>query len=168
MKLVKYIFTFLLLLNFACSQSNGCIERITIPDNVIKKGTSYVFEPSSWIDLPCDYDVSNLLNVSEVLQNFSYEVINYDFTPDTGNNSSKLQFEVKLKNNNNFDVEGLPIFVMRVDGVESSVNYEGISGNCATISSNGFCTLKYTKETSFDTNITKSLELVSIKFLLAK
>ncbi|WP_157663271.1 hypothetical protein [Polaribacter sp. SA4-12] len=169
MKFVNTLFLiFFVAFNFGCSEGNNCAERITVPDNVIKTSTGYTFEPSYWIDLPCDYDVTTLLDVSEVLQNFSYEMISFNFNPDTGNNTSKLEFEVALKNNNNFAVEGVPVFLMRTDGLESSENYTGNNGSCNTINANKTCTFSFTKEVSLYVEIINSVELVSVKYLLIK
>jgi hypothetical protein len=169
MKFVKALFLLLFVaINFRCSEGNNCVERITVPDNVIKTSTGYTFEPSYWVDLPCNYDLTALLDVSDNLQNFSYEVIHFNFNPDTGNNTSKLEFEVILKNNNGFEVEGVPIFLMRIDGVESNENYLGNNGSCNTINANETCTFNFTKEVSLDDEVINSVELVSVKYLLIK
>lgn len=169
---MKFSSAFIALITFflciSCAQNYGCVERVTVPDNVKKTATGLVFEPSYWIDLPCDYDLSTLLDVSEVLQNFSYEVIRYNYIPDTGNNTSKLQFELQFSNNNTFDVTGLPIFTMRADGVEFNTSYTSTNGNCSNITSNAICTLTYEKETSLELEKIETLELVSVKYLLAK
>lgn len=169
MKFAKVFFLlFFVAIIFSCSEGNNCAERITVPDNVIKTSTGYTFEPSYWVDLPCDYDVTTLLDVSEVLTNFSFEVISFNFNADTGNNTSKLEFEVSLKNNNNFAVEGIPVFLMRTDSVESNENYLGNNGSCNTINANETCTFNYTKEISLDDEVINSVELVSVKYLLIK
>ncbi len=168
MKKIVILFSFLSLFIFSCSQDNGCIERIAVPDNVTKNGNVFTFEPSYWIDLPCDYDFTEFNKVSEVLKNFSYNLVDYNFIANTGNNTSKLQFEVILKNNNSFDVEGLPIFIMRKDGVEISKNYIDNTNKCTVIAANASCSFIYNKETSLDDEQTQSLEFVSVKFLLPK
>ena len=161
------ILLFLVGFTFGCSEGNNCIERITVPDNVIKTSTGYSFEPSYWIDLPCDYDydLNPILDVAEVLPNFTYNVLSFNFNADTGNNTSKLEFVVELKNNNDFAVEGAPIFLMRTDGVESNQNYIGNNENCNIIDANETCTFSYTKETSLDDETINSVELVSVKYL---
>lgn len=171
MKFTKVlIILFFVGFTFGCSEGNNCIERITVPDNVIKTSIGYTFEPSYWIDLPCDYnyELNPILDVSEVLPNFFFEVISFNFNADTGNNTSKLEFEVALKNNNNFAVEGVPIFLMRTDGLELSTNYTGNHGNCNTINANETCTFSYTKEVALDVEIINSVELVSVKYLVIK
>jgi hypothetical protein len=168
MKLKQLAFLFLSCVCITCADNYGCVERVTVPDSVLKNGNEFTFEPSYWIDLPCDYDTSTLLDVSDVLQNFSYEIVHYKYTSDTGNTTSKLEFEIVLKNNNSFGVEGLPIFLMRADGVEFNASYTSKNVSCSSIASNGSCTLKYDKTTTLDLNKIKSLEIVSIKYLLYK
>ena len=164
MKFIKYLF--LLLLILGCSEESDCIKRITVPDNLVKTSSGYTFIPSYTVDVPCEFDEENEIKVAEILKNFSYEVVNFNFTSNTGNNTSKLEFEVILKNGNDFSVEGTPIFSMRTDNVEFSTNYQGISGNCSSIDANGNCIFKYSKEASLDLGIVKSIELISIKYLL--
>ena len=164
MKFLKYFFLFFLITS--CSDDSDCIKRITVPDNMVKTSSGFTFIPSYTVDVPCEFDEENEIKVAEVLKNFSYEVVSFNFTPDTGNNTSKLEFEVILKNGNNFSVEGTPIFSMRTDNVEFSTNYQGSNGNCTTIDANGNCVFKYSKEASLDLGIVKSIELTSIKYLL--
>lgn len=164
----KRLLVLLFVFTFGCSEENNCVERITVPDNVIKTNLDYTFVPSYWVDLPCDYDLEDLLDVSTVLKNFSYEVISYNFSLNTVNNTYKIDFIVELKNNNNFDVEGAPIFLMRINGIESNTSYTGNNGNCNTINANETCTFSYTKEVSLEKENINSLELVSIKYLLIK
>lgn len=166
MKFFKYLFLVTLFFSFGCSQENGCIKRITVPDNIIKTSSGYTFEPSYFIDVPCDFDEETEIKIAEVLKNFSYKVIRFNFTSDTGNNTSKLEFEVELKNNNNFSVDGLPIFTMKADDIDFTTNYTGNNGSCTTIDANGTCTFTYSKEERLDVGIINSMELVSIKYLL--
>lgn len=169
MKNKTAVLYFILIFLFSqCAQNYGCVERVTIQDNVSKTESGFEFEPSYWIDLPCDYDVENKIKTSKVVNNFTYKLVRYNYTPNTGNNSSKLEFEVILENNNNFEIEGLPIFIMSGDGIEFSANYHVNSSSCSSISANSTCTFTYEKETPFTEESFSTLELVGIKFLLPK
>lgn len=163
-----FIVLITLLLCISCAENYGCVERVTVADNVTKEGNTFTFTPSYWVDLPCDDDITERQNTSEVLKNFTYKVRSFNFISDTGNNSSKLSFEIALENNNNFSVEGLPIFTMREDGVEFNKSYTSETGSCSTIGANETCILTYQEETSFDFEKIESLALLSVKYLLAR
>lgn len=165
-----FIVLIALFLCTSCAENYGCVERVTVADNVTKEGNTFTFTftPSYWVDLPCDDNITELQNTSEILKNFTYKVLSFNFISDTGNNSSKLNFEIALENNNNFSVEGLPIFTMRIDGVEFNKSYTSETGSCSTVGANETCILTYDGETSFDVEKIESLELVSVKYLLVK
>lgn len=47
----------------------------------------------------CPSDDNDMTNNEEpVLQNVTIEVIQFEFTPDTGNNSSRLEYEIRFTN----------------------------------------------------------------------
>jgi hypothetical protein len=102
------------------------------------------------------------------LENFTYEVLNFTFTPDTGNNTSRLQFEIKLNNNNNYSVTGVPILTLVSNGIlEFSTSYSNdASIPCFGIDANSHCILTYDKEESLDYGAANSLTLKNVKYYI--
>ncbi|MGB6269302.1 MAG: hypothetical protein WBF67_09870, partial [Olleya sp.] len=110
--LLKYTILFLILLSlWNCgdsSENDNCTKTITIPQyyNVFNQVYSY----NSTLEVPCDYPEPTgpqALEHPPILQNFTYEVLSLIYTPDTGNNTSRLQFDIQLNNNNDFAVQGI-------------------------------------------------------------
>lgn len=134
-------------------------------------GTTHIPEVTQ--EVPCDFpepEDTNPIGEGNSLNNFSYEVINFEFIPDTGNNSSTLQFEIKLNNENNFDVKGDPILTIDSDNIQFSRSYtsEAIS-TCNEIDANSSCILKVDKDYPIDPNLgppPTKYELVSVKYIL--
>ena len=53
----------------------------------------------------------------ETLKNITYEVLLFEYTPDTGNNSSRLRYEIKFFNPNNVAVKGNYTITYDADGL---------------------------------------------------
>ena len=53
----------------------------------------------------------------ETLKDITYEVLLFEFTPDTGNNSSRLHYEIKYNNPNNVAVKGTSSITANYNGL---------------------------------------------------
>ena len=129
-----------------------------------------VYYPPQNQEIPCNDpgpDGGELgLNVS-YLQNMSVEVIEFIFTPDTGNNTSRLQFKIKISNRNDTRAQGAPILTLLIDGVENKGNFSSHASNpCNEIEANSFCIFTYDKETSLDLAVIENIQLVNVKYAL--
>ena len=83
-----------------------------------------------------------------------------------------MYFEVILKNQNNFDVEGVPFFVMKTnDELEFDTTYEKfLKKSCSNILANSNCTIiveiKVSNgENNLDLN---KIELLKVKYALVR
>ena len=167
-KLLKY--TFLLAtaaLLYNCSSNDECTKTITIPQYYFVNNQSYSY--STTLEVPCDFPDPETPELIEppLLENFSYEVLNFIFTPDTGNNTSRLQFEIKLNNLNDYEVEGIPILTVVIDGLEFSVSYSSnASIPCYSLDANSSCILTFDKESSLDLGLINSIELINVEYYL--
>lgn len=124
-------------------------------------------------EVPCDFpepeDVKPI-TLGDELQNFSYEIITWQFVPDTGNNTSRLTFEIKLFNDNNFEAKGSPRLTINSDNIQFTKNYTSEATNsCNTIDAESFCILTVDKEYNIDPNIgppPTKFDLETVKFFL--
>lgn len=98
------------------------------------------------------------------LQDVTYEVILFEFTPDTGNNTSRLRYEIKLSNPNDTEITGFHKITMNIDGLISS-NIATDSSPCYLIGANSDCTISFDEEESFDIGMINSIELVSVEYI---
>lgn len=163
------ILFFVATLIFSCSSSKNeeCTKSINVPT---WNGATMTIENQRQI-VPCDFDelsINEPVNgVPTELQNFSYEVLGFEFTPDTGNNTSRLRFEIILNNNNNFLAKGFPILNTIVDGTSTSANYSSdASISCSEILANSSCVFTLDKEYSLDTGIVNSITLDSVSYFI--
>jgi hypothetical protein len=168
MRFFKFNFLlFSLLFTFGCSSTDNCTKTITIPEQVITSPSGTAYNPAYTLEVPCDYKVTPITENTNELENFSYEVLSFKFTPDTGKNTSRLQFEIKLNNPNNYNVIGIPIITMNSDGVITSGNFASTSSSpCNGMNANSSCILTYDKETSLNIGLLKSIKLISMKYIL--
>ena len=104
----------------------------------------------------------NELNFT-TLKDITYEVILFEFTPDTGNNTSRLKYQIKFNNLNDISINGFHKIILNIDGLVSS-NIASSSSPCYEISANSSCTISFDEEESFDIGMINSIELVSVEY----
>ncbi len=101
------------------------------------------------------------------LKSVTYEVLLFEYIPDTGNNSSRFRYEIKFSNPNNVAVKGVPQLTMNWDG---SV-FSPIARNplCTEIGAKSSCTVSYDVESAFSPQYVtlKSIKLVSVEYILS-
>ena len=123
--------------------------------------------PITLLLLGCPTDDEIPEDEQVILEAVTYEVLFFKFTPDTGNNTSRLQYEIKFTNPNNSAVNGFHRVTLDADGLVST----SIASNhspCYTINANSDCTLSFDAEDSFDLGRVNAIELVSVEYLLEK
>ena len=167
----KISFLFVTICFFNCSSNNEeCLKTETIQQFYGLGGFAYNYNVDQ--EIPCDVDVSNSrIEISPPLLNdFTYEVLNYEHIEDTGNNTSKTHFEIKLNNPNEYAVDGFPYFTLLIDGATFSNRYQNlISSFCTTLNANSSCTLMFDMETQHSiVGIQNSVEIKDIKYYLTK
>lgn len=167
---IKVLLLFLIIsLLSGCKSSDDedCSKTITIPQFYFVNNQSYSYNITQ--EVPCDFpepSVAELIEPPE-LENFTYEVLNFTFTPETGNNTSRLQFEIKLNNPNSYSVNGVPILTTNTDGLESSGSFSNdASIPCFEIGANSHCILTYDQQSTLDLGIINSIELIDVQYLL--
>ena len=151
---------------FSCSSTDNCTKTIVIPSRSIitPTGSSYIPEYQSVV--PCDYVVTPIQEQTP-LQNFTYEVLNFNFTPDTGNNTNRSKFDIKLNNQNNFVIKGFPYITVNTDGVVSSSGFtNGAISTCNEINPNSSCIFSFDNQASLNLGIIQSIQLVNVKYYL--
>lgn len=99
------------------------------------------------------------------LKEVTYEVILFEFTPDTGNNSLRLRYEIKFTNPNAIAIKGFHKVTTNADGIISSTISTNYSP-CYSMDANSDCTINFDEEDSFDLGKLTSLELVSVEYVL--
>ena len=156
------------LITLSCE--DDCTKTITHPGHTIYTPGGPIYYPQQTQEIPCDAPVPTSgelkLNVN-YLQNLSVEVLEFNFTPDTGNNTSRLQFKIKLHNHNNTKAQGAPILTLLIDGVESTGNFSAqASIPCREIGANSSCTYTYNKETSLDLGFIETIELMDVQYAI--
>ncbi|MEM5566428.1 hypothetical protein WNY78_15005 [Psychroserpens sp. AS72] len=154
---------------FSCGSSDdsNCTKTITIPQIYFVGNQSYSYDITQ--EVACDFPEPEDSVVVEppALENFTYEILFFTYTPDTGNNTSRLEFEIKLNNNNNFSVEGVPILTMMSDDLSFSGSYSNnASIPCYGIDANSSCILTFEAEDSLDLGAVNSIQLLDVKYYL--
>ncbi len=165
--ILLFIAAITVVLGCSSSDNDNCTKTIVIPSRTIISPTGSAYIPESSAVVPCDYETP-IIQEQLPIQNFSYEVVNFVFTPDTGNNTSRLKFDIKLNNLNNFSINGFAYITLNVDGtVSSSGLLNGATSSCGQISPNSSCIFSYDKEASLELGLVQSIQLVDVKYYLS-
>lgn len=168
--IIRFIILLLLvILNTNCaSKDDECTKTLEIPHYALKNKKFeryFVME-----EVACDFVAEDIGPLP--LKNFTYEVLNFIFIPDTGNKTSKLKFEIKLNNPNNYTVEGLAYITTRPagDNFEYTGTYSDLASvPCNEIVANSSCILTYDVDYPYnpDVGAPESMEVVKVEYLIA-
>ena len=104
----------------------------------------------------------------ELSKDILIEVIFFDFTPDTGNNSQRWRYEIKFINPNDRGIKGRYEMTTREDGL---IKYHFPStplSPCIEIDANSECTISFDQEEAFEQGgvSVQSIELVSMEYII--
>jgi len=111
----------------------------------------------------CPSDDDMMTPEETELDNVTYEVLLFEFTPDTGNNTSRLRYEIKFSNPNNTAINGFHKITINTDGIINS-NIATDSSPCYLIEANSDCTISFDEEQSFDIGMINSIELITVEY----
>lgn len=155
---------------FGCSSDESeedCMKTITIPQFYYVNNQSYSYDITQEVSCDTPEPTEPKLITPPELDDFAYEVLKFEFTPDTGNNTSRLQFEIKLTNPNSYPVSGVPVLTVEVDGLQTKSSFSNnASVPCYEIAANSSCILTYDQQESRDVVIINSYELVNVQYYI--
>ena len=161
------LITFSFLSILSCSNNDNCTKEITIAGVTIQTPTGSSYRPPYQLVVPCDYVITPI-EEQATLKDFSYEVLQFTFTPDTGKNTARLEYKIKINNLSNQTVKGFPILTTDADGVVVTGGYR--SNTCEQLEAKSSCIITYDKEFALNLNVgfTKSVKLVKVEYFLNK
>ncbi|WGH76688.1 hypothetical protein P8625_05890 [Tenacibaculum tangerinum] len=165
----KILLVFFVVIAVGCSSNDDedCVKTITIPQFYIVWNQTYRYDIEQ--EVPCDVEeiIEPIKIAPLLLEGFTYEVVRFEYTPDTGNNTSRLQFEIKLNNPNNYAVNGVAYFRILSDDLEFSTNYENlVNPPCTTLEANSSCTVTLDVEENRDLGYANSFELLDVEYYI--
>jgi hypothetical protein len=99
------------------------------------------------------------------LKNVTPNVLFWEFTPDTGNNTIRLRYEIEFHNPNDVPINGFYRITQNADGLETT-SFSSNKSQCYTIEANSSCILSFDQEDSFDLARIKSINLISVEYNL--
>lgn len=168
-KYLKLLLACLLTCFFSCSSSDDedCMKTITIPQYYFYNNQTFSYESTQ--EVPCDaIEPTEPEEIEpQLLENIDYEVLVLELVTDSNTNTSRLHFEIKLNNPNNYSITGVPVITLDSDGTQVTSSFSSsISNSCSEIEANSSCTLIFDEEDSLDKGVPNSIEIVDVKYLL--
>lgn len=169
-KLKQFLSIVVLLTLFACPTDDECTKTITIPQTYFVGNQSYTQEITQ--EIPCDQqEPTEPGEIIEppVLENFTYQILSFNYEPYTDNNTTLVQYEIQLNNHNDFAVTGIP-YLTRIDGdfeVSGPISTDA-SEPCYEIAANSSCVLSFNQEYTIDPNIPPSstYQIVNVEYVV--
>ena len=114
---------------------------------------------------PKSDDEQNLVSEGE-LKEVVVEVLSFEYTPDTGNDTNRLQYKIKFTNSNNFDVQGYyEVFFRNGDLSYSRSSISSSENQCNKIVANSDCTFSFDEQDPLDI-VSGEIELVSVEYTI--
>lgn len=114
----------------------------------------------------CEGNDDTITPTEAQLLNVTNEVVLFEFTPDTGNNTSRLRYEIKFSNPNDTAINGFHRITTDVDGLVSTALSSNFSP-CYLIEANSDCTIFFDAEESFNIGRVNSIQLLSVEYNIA-
>lgn len=141
---------------FSCSNSDDdCTTTMEVPKFYELDGRSHTYIVTE--EVSCDFDIDSMIPEEiepVILENLSYEVLQYQHAIDQTDNYEKLKFTIRLINQNSYEVDGFteitwnknPTFKLYIYGSGNN------STGCTSIAANSSCLLEYDFEGAIFTN----------------
>jgi len=160
---------FIVLLIFSCgSDDDNCTKTITIPQIFFVGNQSYLTSIEQQVS--CDVQEPDDPEIIEppILENFTYQILSFNYQQDTGNNTTRLQFEIQLNNPNNFNVSGVPLLSISTGGIDFTASYSNdATVPCLQLLANSSCILTYDVENSLNNVIPPStFEITDVAYVV--
>lgn len=157
------------LLSCTSSSEDDCVKEIIIqPELTVTGPTGSTFIPEVRQEVPCDFpEPEEVKVITELpkLENFTYEVLEINIIPDTGNNTSKLSYSIKLNNLSNKKVKGIPYLTTRINNDSITVSYAFNQG-CSEVEANSSCTINFENESSLDLGKLTTFSIENVEYLI--
>ncbi|WP_299118721.1 hypothetical protein [uncultured Winogradskyella sp.] len=168
LKKLKVFFCFSLFATFFSCPSDDCTKTISIPQVYFVGNQSY----TSYItqEVPCNFPEPSDPDVIGIpfLENFTYQILSFNYIAQTSNNTTILQFEIQLNNNNDFDVFGVPYITTTTGDIQvSTANYANDASNsCSEISANSSCIFSFDQEYVIESSPpSETFEIINVEYI---
>ena len=109
------------------------------------------------------YGCSSENDDPDPLEEVQYEVLAFEFIPDTGNNTNRLSYEIRFTNPNNVPITGTYQVEVTL-GALIQIQAFREDATCSFIDANSNCTFTYEQEISLDNGFIPSREIVSVSY----
>ena len=108
---------------------------------------------------------SNDSEEEEILEEVTHEVLLWEFTPDTGNDTQRLRWEIEFHNPNNEAITGFYRITVNADGLVSTLHSTS-TAPCYQIEANARCVVSFDEEDSHDVVMANSINLVDVAYII--
>lgn len=168
-KFLSLLIIFILFISCSSNNEDDCVKEIIVqPELTITSPTGSTLIPEVKQEVPCDFpepNVAETITQLHRLEEFSYEILEINVIPDTGNNTSQISYKIKLNNLSNNKAIGLPYLTTKVNNDSFTASYAFTEG-CKEIKANSSCTISFEGEESLDIAKITSFSIEKVEYLI--
>jgi len=100
-----------------------------------------------------------------LLADVTSELLNFTYTPDTGNSTSRLEYQIRFSNPNNIIITGFYRVTIDIDGTESTM-LSSADSPCYQMNANSQCTFSFDEVTTHLTGVPTNITFVSAEYMI--
>jgi hypothetical protein len=171
MKKIALLFSFLFCLILSCKSESedDCTKTIIVQYEFnLQSQYGIINYPEITQEVPCDFpeiDAPEAVTELPRLEEFSYEVLELNVIPDTGNNTSKISYKIQINNLSNDLVKGLPYLTTKLNNDSFTTSYTFKDG-CSELEANSSCIITYEAEESLELIKIVSYSILNVEYLI--
>ena len=98
-----------------------------------------------------------------LLADVTAELLNFTYTPNTGNSTSRLEYQIRFRNPNNIIIRGFYRVTTSIDGTETTLLSTDESP-CYEIAANSTCIFNFDEVTTHLNGVPTNIEFVSVEY----
>lgn len=171
-KIIVSILVISLFVACGSNESNDnepCTKQIIVQNEfIIQTASGTTIIPQITQEVDCNFpdpEIAEVITELPRLSSFSYNVLNISIIPDTGNNTSKVSYQIQLNNLSDKAVKGLPYVTTRINN-QSITSSQVNNSSCTEISANSSCTISFEAEDSLNLGTISSYDVVNVEYFV--
>lgn len=165
----KIIYLIIVFIIVSCSSNNEeCLKSIKLVHDKQYGPDSKVGDV---VEIPCDETLIESKPIPKLednfLKNFTYEILKYEYSENLDAQNATLILDVKLNNPTSSKIIGFPMFLMKINGVESYYElYYDAEESCREIAPNSSCNFIYNRTFEIDPNDPTTIDFISVEYYI--
>lgn len=144
---------------------DGFKRKIFIFTQILNMKKIFLFAAVSLSLLFTNCSSSNEPATVVLFADVTSELLSFTYTPDTGNSTSRLEYQIRFSNPNNITISGFYSVTIDIDGTESTMT-STTDSPCYQIAANSTCTFNFDEVTTHLNGVPTNITFVSAEYMI--